>query len=183
MTKFVVLRCLKGKGMEGIARRLWELLALFGVPKIMQSDNGAEFVSQVIEELVKLNGIDHRTISAYNPRANGQVERANKDIELMLKKETEGAMHDWVDHIPYVQIAYKSKISSTTGSTPFSLMFGRRLNEFEKFEISETSSDRLVLWKQRQNVLHEAIYPGVNDRVLGKKLACPKFCQQKSHYS
>ncbi len=47
----------------------------------MESDNGSDFVNQMIAELTKLNGINHRTISAYNPRANGAVERTNATIE------------------------------------------------------------------------------------------------------
>ena len=45
MTKFCVLRCLKGKGMTEIARSLPEVMAILGVPKTMQSDNGSEFVN------------------------------------------------------------------------------------------------------------------------------------------
>ena len=97
MTKFAILRTLKGKGMEGIAKALWKIMSLFGAPKIIQSDNGSDFVNQVVEELVKLNGIDHRTISAYNSRANGAAERVNGIREGMLKKELQGAMHEWAE--------------------------------------------------------------------------------------
>ena len=170
MTKFCVLRCLKGKGMTEIARNLWEVISLLGVPKIMQFDNGSEFVNQVIEELVKLNGIDHRTISSYNPRANGQVERVNQVIETLLKKEVHGAMHEWPDFVPYVQLAYNAKISTTTGSTPFSLMFGRRLNEFQKYGRSTTETDMsMVLWKNHQQRVRDVVYPAVKSRVLEKK--------------
>jgi len=133
MTKYAILNCLKGKGMVEVARTTWEVLAIFGIPKIIQSDNGSEFVNQLIEELTKLNGIEHRTISPYNPRANVQVERTNRTIETMLCKELQGAMHEWPDFVPYVQLAYNAKISSTTGSTPFALMFGRSLNKFERY--------------------------------------------------
>ncbi len=118
MTRFTVLRCLMSKKMEGIARELWEIFSLLGVPKTMQSDNGTDFVNQLIEELTKLNGINHRTISAYNPRANGAVERINATVENELKKELEGAMHDWPDYVPYVQLVCNAKSSALTGSNP-----------------------------------------------------------------
>lgn len=172
-TKFTILRCLKGKGMTGIAQSIWEIMAILGVPKIIQSDNGTDFVNQLIEELVTLNGIDHRTISAYNPRANGAVERVNGVIENMLKKELQGAMNEWADYVPYVQLAYNAKVSSVTASTPFSLMFGRRLNDFEKYGRSNTkekdSDLKLVLWKRRLEELGDVVYPAVKKRILDKK--------------
>ncbi len=157
MTKFCILRCLSSKGMEKIAKAVWEVFSTFGVPKIIQSDNGTEFVNQLITELVTLNGIEQRTISPYNPRANGAVERVNGTVETMLKKELNGAMHKWDDYIPYVQLAYNSKTSALTGSTPFSLMYGRALNKFEKYGRTKTKGDlSLVLWKKKQTEISES---------------------------
>lgn len=169
MTKFAILKPLKGKEMVGVARATWEVLALFGIPKIIQSDNGSEFVNQMIEELVRLNGIDHRTISAYNPRANGQVERTNQTVENLLCKELQGAMHQWVEFIPYVQLAYNANVSATTGSTPFALMFGRSLNEFKKYGKSVSSELNIELWKVKQSQIVDSVYPAITERVQKKK--------------
>lgn len=117
-----------------IAKSLWEVLSIIGVPKIIQPD--AEFVNQFIKEMSSINGIDHRTISAYNPRDN--VERTNAKVEAILKKELNGAMDQWTDLVPYVQLAYNSKVESLTGLTPFSLMFGRSANEIENYGRTRT---------------------------------------------
>ncbi len=79
-----------------------------------------------------------------------QVERTNQVVEAILKKELQGAMHDWADFVPYTQLAYNSKISSVTGCTPFSLMFGRRLNEFRPYGKSTSSGMSLQLWQEHQ---------------------------------
>ena len=156
--------------MEQIAKALWEVMSVLGIPKIMQSDNGSEFVNQVIDELVQLNGIDHMTISAYNPRVHGQVERVNQVIDSILKKELENAMHEWPDYVPFAQLSYNAKISTTTGSTPFSLMFGRRLNDFEEYGSSRVGTDmRVKLWRKRQDEITNVVYPAVKERVLKKK--------------
>ncbi len=42
MTKFSILRCLKKKEMLGIEKVVWEVMKLFGIPKIIQSDNVRE---------------------------------------------------------------------------------------------------------------------------------------------
>lgn len=156
--------------MVSVAKSLWEVLSIFGVPKIIQSDNGTEFVNELVKNLTTLNGISHRTISPYNPRANGAVERVNGTIETMLLKELNGAMHQWDAFLPYVQLAYNNKIAALTGSTPFSLMFGRQLNEFKKHDDGKTGGNiNLLRWKNSQKMVSEIIYPTVKKRVLNVK--------------
>ena len=170
MTKFAILRPLKNKAMTTVATSLWEVFSIFGIPKIMQSDNGAEFVNEVVQELVRLNGIDHRTITPYNPKANGAVERVNATVENMIMKEVRGAMHEWSDYLPYLQLAYNNKTAAMTSSTPFSLMFGRSLNAFEKYGKTKTGNDMdIVMWKSRLETLTNHIYPAVNEKILTVK--------------
>ncbi len=132
MTRFTVLRCPTSKKMEGIKRPLWEMFSLLNVRKVKQSDNWTDFVNQLIEELTRLNCINHRTISANKPCAHGAVERINATVENVLKKEPAGAMHNWPDYVPYVQLVCNAKPPDLTGVTRLSLMFGRNLNVFEK---------------------------------------------------
>ena len=60
----------------------------------MQSDNGVESVNETIQEITNLSKIEHRTISAYHPRANGAVERVTKDIEAMFRKVLTGLIQN-----------------------------------------------------------------------------------------
>ncbi len=127
-------------------------------------------MNKLVAELVKLNGIDHRTTSAYNPRANGAVERTNGVIEVMLKKELAGKMADWPAYLPFVQLAYNAKVSATTGSTPFSLMLGRTLNDFDIYKrMPKKKNVDLAVWKVRQEELTRTIYPTIGDRVRKEK--------------
>ncbi len=45
MSKFAILKSLKSKVMMDVARALLEVCGTFGIPKILQSDNGTEFVN------------------------------------------------------------------------------------------------------------------------------------------
>ncbi len=38
-------------------------MSILGVSKVVESDNGPEFVNRVVKELTVLKSIDHRTIS------------------------------------------------------------------------------------------------------------------------
>ena len=134
LTKFVILRPLKNKSMATVAPEMWKIFADFGIPKIVQSDNGKEFVNELFLKLVEKYGIEHRLVSEYNPKANGLAERVNNTVIISLKKHLMGNTSDWALHLPYIQLCYNSQISSVTGSTPYSLMFARELSQFQNYE-------------------------------------------------
>ena len=71
-TGYIILRALKSNTGTLVATELWKIFALFGLPNIIQSDNGSEFVNNVIKELVKLINVQHRLITPYNPGVMGR---------------------------------------------------------------------------------------------------------------
>ena len=54
LTKFVVLRALKSKRTEEVAYHLVNIFTLLGAPSILQSDNGREFVNNIVNNLKEL---------------------------------------------------------------------------------------------------------------------------------
>ena len=54
LTKFCIVRPLVRKIKESIAAKLVTIFSIIGSPHILQSDNGREFVNQVVLEVVKL---------------------------------------------------------------------------------------------------------------------------------
>ena len=166
-TGFVILRPIKTNSAEIIARKLWNLFCLFGIPKILQSDNGSEFVNDILRALVKITGIDHRLISPYNPRADGKVERAIGTVMSTIKKMLYGSLKHWPLFVPFAQLTFNQKISSLTNSTPFSLMFGRQFNEFRNYSGVHESISTMEIdeWKKHQEKILSVIYPSISDRV------------------
>ena len=85
LTKFVVIRPLTSKRAADVAYQLMDIFLLFGVPHILQSDNGSEFTAQIISDLKELWPelvIVHG--KPCHPPSQGSVERANYDIKDML---------------------------------------------------------------------------------------------------
>ena len=169
-TGFVILRALRNSEMETVARKLWKIFCLIGWPRILQSDNGPEFVNQILRALVKLTGIDHRLISPYNPRADGKVERVIGSTMMVIKKLLHGAQHNWSIYVPFAQVTFNDKIASLTGSTPFSLMFGRSLNILMDYTTGDQPTPiELSNWKDHQEKILSLIYPAITDRIKGAK--------------
>ena len=101
-----------------------DVFTTFGFPRVIQSDNGTEYVNIVIHALTQLSQVEHRNLSAYQPRAN-PVERQNHTILSVIRKYLNGNDVDWCLWIPWTQFWVNAHVSQATGSPPFSLMFGR----------------------------------------------------------
>ncbi|CAM4830987.1 unnamed protein product [Rotaria magnacalcarata] len=96
-TKFSWLFALPSKEAHHVALHLRNIFYTFGPPKILQSDNGKEFVANIILNL-KLNWPDLIIINGRprHPQSQGLVERANAVVQKMLGKwlETNKSL-DW----------------------------------------------------------------------------------------
>ena len=53
----------------------------FGLPKIIQSDRGREFVNKIVRQLCVTLGIDRRVSTAYHPRCEGTAESHVKKVK------------------------------------------------------------------------------------------------------
>ncbi|PKI75391.1 hypothetical protein CRG98_004220 [Punica granatum] len=54
---------------------------------------------------------------------NGAVEAANKNIKKIIEKMTVN-YKDWHEMLPYALLAYRTSIRTSTGATPYSLVYG-----------------------------------------------------------
>ncbi|HVW99438.1 MAG TPA: DDE-type integrase/transposase/recombinase, partial [Candidatus Babeliaceae bacterium] len=166
---FIILRPVKNTTAETIARELWEIFAIIGIPKILQSDNGSEFANDILTALVRITGIEHRFISPYNPRADGKVERSIGTVMSIIKKMLHGTESHWPIFVSFAQLSFNNKISSLTGSSPFSLMFGRSLNDLKDYSNDPPNMIPIGDWKEHQEKIVSLIYPAISDRIKSGK--------------
>ena len=163
-TRMCFLRAIKTKSMRVIAKKLFKLFTDIGFPRILQSDNGSEFVNKVVASMVKTCAQNHRTITPYNPRANGLSERFVRTAKDTLLKELRGAETEWVEKIPLVQLAMNYKISALHGSSPFSYFYGRKFNFFGNYKESISAPASLRELEERMHKLETIIYPALADK-------------------
>ncbi|XP_070056915.1 uncharacterized protein [Nicotiana tomentosiformis] len=103
---------------------LWEnIICRFGIPKEIACDNGPQFIGAKITKFLKDLKIERITSSSYHPSANSQAESTNKVIIENLKKILEAAKGKWPEELPGVLWAYQTTAKSSTGETPFSLVY------------------------------------------------------------
>ncbi|KAI5398393.1 hypothetical protein KIW84_063977, partial [Lathyrus oleraceus] len=66
--------------------------------------------------------IKHHNSSPYRPKTNGAVETAN-DIKKIIQKITV-TYKDWHEMLPFALYGYRTSVRTSTGATPFSLVYG-----------------------------------------------------------
>ena len=57
----------------------------YGIPTLLISDSGSQYVNEVISQYLSLMGTDHHITLAYSKQENGIIERSNKEILRHLK--------------------------------------------------------------------------------------------------
>jgi hypothetical protein len=98
------------------------------------------------------------------------VERAIGSVTMVIKKLLHGTSTYWPMFVPFAQLAYNSKVSSLTASSPFSLMFARDPNPLCDYTGDEPAMVNLDDWTQYQHKIISLIYPAVSDRIMSKKM-------------
>ena len=99
----------------------------FGVSDSIHSHQGRNFESKMFSEMCQLLSINKTRTSTYHPEGNGQVENLHKTLRSMLKARVEDNPATWDEHLDFCMMAYRSSVHSSTGHTPFELMFGREM--------------------------------------------------------
>ena len=126
-TKWVEVYAIPNQEAATVAKKLTdELFCRFSPPERLHSDQGRQFESELIQEVCKLLQIKKTRTTPYHPQCDGLVERFNRTLLNMLATTTKDHPFDWEEQLPRVCLAYNSSVHSSTGYTPFFLMFGRQ---------------------------------------------------------
>uniref|UniRef100_A0A8C1HXU3 Gypsy retrotransposon integrase-like protein 1 n=1 Tax=Cyprinus carpio carpio TaxID=630221 RepID=A0A8C1HXU3_CYPCA len=109
-----------------VARKLWDhVFCVYGFPERIHTDQGTNFESELIAELLTLSGVSKSRTTAYHPMGNGITERFNRTLGNMLRSLPLRSKDKWPQQIQTLTFAYNSTIHETTGYAPLQLMFGR----------------------------------------------------------
>lgn len=80
-----------------VKKILEDIFPQFGMLKVIESDNGPAFVSQVMQGMAKTLGISWKLHCAYRSQSSGQVERMNRTTkETLTKLALKTGAKDWV---------------------------------------------------------------------------------------
>ncbi|KAK9397281.1 hypothetical protein NXF25_020642 [Crotalus adamanteus] len=111
------------------ARKLAKLFVqhiyrLHGAPRRIISDRGVQFTARFWRQFLVSIGTTQGLSSAYHPCTNGAAERANAAISRYLRSYISYQQSDWIDFVPFAELAYNNAVHKSTGLTPFQIVYG-----------------------------------------------------------
>ena len=97
----------------------------FRFPRELVIDQGAQFTSSLIEDIMKQHHTKHRKSTTYHTKTNGKVEVTNIALERILTKVVSNNWKYWAYRLVEATWAYNTTWKATTGFTPFDMVYGK----------------------------------------------------------
>ena len=120
VTKMMILRPTHSAAMAvDTARLLMDaIVRLHGVPRVIVSDRDTRFTSNFWKEICRLMGTSLAMSSGFHPQTDGQIERANRSIEEMMRAYVGRRQNDWDERLGMMEYAYNNAVHSSSGYMP-----------------------------------------------------------------
>lgn len=115
----VPLRTLKAKV---VVKELLKFCTTFGLPKVIQTDQGSNFTSKVFKQALETLGIQHQMSTAYHPESQGALERFHQTLKTMLRQYCVETGKDWVEGLPFLMFAIRESVQESFGFSPAELV-------------------------------------------------------------
>ena len=159
-TKYVILRQAKGESSTAAAETLMDIIRRFGRPREVTTDRGRAFMSNRFMAICKAFHIIFKPTAQGQPQADGMVERVNRtilDIAAFICKEDNTK---WSDHVGEIEYAANTRSSSTTGYTPYELVYGRlppgpTYTDPTDPDVTRSTGEQLRVLRRRIEVLQQ----------------------------
>ncbi|XP_049405281.1 uncharacterized protein LOC125868752 [Solanum stenotomum] len=99
------------------------IVCRFGIPESIITNNATNLNNDLMKETCERFKIAHRNSTIYRPQMNEAVEAANKNIKKILRKIVY-SHRQWHEKLPYALLGYRTTIRTSTGATPYMLVYG-----------------------------------------------------------
>ena len=109
-----------------VAEALFSLFTTFGICDTLVSDCGSEFTAAVTQELCKMLQIPQQFTPSFVHHCLGACERVHATLAARLTPFMNKDCNNWDKYLPSVVFAINNAVNSSTGYSPFEVLFGQR---------------------------------------------------------
>ena len=111
-------------------------VANFGLPEILVTDIGTEFINNEIITLCHLYNIKHKPCTSHAPWTNGLVEGMNRSLQEYLRCIINGndtRYTEWSTDVKLFPLSYNFQKTTTLGLSLYEMIFNRKPRKLIKF--------------------------------------------------
>jgi transposase InsO family protein len=122
---------------------IFSWISRFGVPKMITSDRGTQFTSNIWSQPCEMLHISHGQTTVYHPESNGKVERLHYRFKNALRASA--AVVTSSEELPFVLLGLRAQPRKDTGLSPAEAVFGITIVLLKEFlQGAEFSVDEIV---------------------------------------
>ena len=125
LTRFTFAIPVKSTSSEDTLKALMTVFNLFGLPHYIYSDNASGFNSSLMEEFAKYAGLRAIRVLPNSPQGNSPAEQGVRRVADLIHKHTR-RHQEWHLTLGAITFALNTHVHTSTGTTPFEAVFGRR---------------------------------------------------------
>ena len=97
----------------------------YGTSSVLQTDQGANFVSELFRNTSKMHKIKKTQSTAFHPESQGSIKRSHRVLADYLRHYVNEDQTNWEEWVPLATSVYNTTVHSATRFTPLELLFGR----------------------------------------------------------
>ncbi|XP_044155530.1 uncharacterized protein LOC122942100 [Bufo gargarizans] len=107
-----------------VKKLLNEVVCRFGVPEVIESDQGTAFTADIAEEIWTALGTHLAFHTPYRPQSSGKVERMNGTLKLKMLKMAQETGKPWPETLPIALASVRHTPRGKEKLSPFEILFG-----------------------------------------------------------
>ena len=125
-SRFPIVEIIHSTSARTVIPVLDKVFSIFGIPKVLKTDNGPPFQSTEFANFATYLGFHHQKITPLWPRANGEAERFMRTLSKAIKTANVEGLN-WKQELCKFLRNYRATPHSTTSISPAESLLGRPL--------------------------------------------------------
>ena len=107
-----------------------DFCSVFGIPDVITTDGGPEFMSVKFKQALRDYGVHHRVSTPYNPHANCRAELGVKTMKRIIRENVGSDGNLRTPKFVKAMLQYKNTPDRDWGISPAECIFGRQLTDY-----------------------------------------------------
>lgn len=147
-----------------------KFVCILGAPKAILTDQGRNFISDLMKKIAKIFRIRKFRTTAFHPQSNGSLERSHHALSEYLKQYA-NEQKQWDRWVSLAMFNYNTSVHEATKHTPYELVFGKiaripsneplalddKLGSYDEYLISLVTQLHNIQGNARENVIQAKV--------------------------